>query len=157
MIMRAIRIAFWLLSLLPTLILRGDPAQDVPQAVTLTVSNPACVQSSIQQGACYINFNYIYATSTDPNFTSIEVTIAGKNRLRMTTFFENSTYLTGSMIGRGLLVTCGRPNASGVPNFGRIYPVSISARVTGGSPITDIANVTCPAYESTNYLPLINK
>jgi len=155
--MRVLKILLWLLGFVPALFLRGEPAQVDPQAVTLTVSNPACVQSSTQSGACYINFYYINAVSTDPNFSRIEISIDGKNRLRMTAFFENSIYFSGSMIGKGFQVSCGRPNASGVPGYGRIYPVNISAYVSGSSPITDIANVTCPAYESITYLPIITR
>jgi hypothetical protein len=59
------------------------------------------------------------------------------------------------MMGKGLQVFCGGPNASGVPGYGLQYSVGISAIVTGSSPITDTANVTCPYFESRLYLPMI--
>lgn len=155
--MRAVKIFLWVLGLATALYLRGEPTQVDAQAVTLLVSNPACVQSATRPGACYITVRSISASSSDPNFNRIEISIDGKTRLRMTAFFETSIYFSGQMLGKGLQVTCGRPNASGVAGYGRIYPVNISAFVTGSSPITDIANVTCPAYESITYLPLINR
>jgi hypothetical protein len=133
----------------------GSARTSSPDAVSLTVSNPYCAQASPISPTCLIYVRYISATSTDPNFRGIQISIDGKARAFFSNFFETSTYINDSMMGKGLQVFCGGPNASGVPGYGLQYSVGISAIVTGSSPITDTANVTCPYFESRLYLPMI--
>ncbi len=90
-------------------------------------------------------------------FSRIEISIEGKVRLRMQSFFESSAYLSESMLGSGLKVPCGGPNASGVPGFGKVYSVQLTGYTIPGSPVTDIANVTCPYYEGKIFLPTVRK
>ena len=128
-----------------------------PDAVSLTVNNPYCAQASPASPACLIYVRYISATSTDPNFRGVQISINGKARAFFSNFFESSTYINDMMMGKGLRVICGGPNASGVPGYGLQYSVGISAIVTGSSPVTDTANVTCPYFESRLYLPMVKK
>jgi hypothetical protein len=155
--MRSLRILILLLGIGLVVALTGEPARAAPAALTMTVSNPYCMQPVIQSGACYINVGYFYASTTDSSFSRIEISIDGKVRMRMASFFENSAYLTGAMLGDGLKVACGGQNASGVPGFGRVYSVNLTGYATTGSPVTDIANVTCPFYEGKTYLPVVRR
>ena len=77
--------------------------------------------------------------------------------MRMQSFFENSAILTYLMLGPGLKVSCGGPNASGVAGFGRVYSVNLTGYTTTGSPVTDVANVTCPYYEGKTFLPAVRR
>ena len=61
------------------------------------------------------------------------------------------------MLGDGLQVTCGKPNASGLPDYGFQYNLGISALASGSAPVTDTAIVTCPAFETRTYLPIVMK
>jgi hypothetical protein len=135
----------------------GSARTSSPDAVSLTVSNPYCTQSSPASPTCLIYVRYISATSTDPNFRGIQISINGKTRAFFSNFFETSVYINDSMMGKGLQVVCGGPNASGVPDYGLQYGVGTSAIISGSSPITDTANVTCPAFESRLYLPMIKR
>jgi hypothetical protein len=135
----------------------GSARTSSPDAVSLTVSNPYCTQSSPASPTCLIYVRYISATSTDPNFRGVQISINGKPRAFFSEFFENAVYINDSMMGKGLQVICGGPNASGVPGSGLQYGVEISALITGSSPITDTANVTCPFFESKLYLPMIKR
>jgi hypothetical protein len=128
-----------------------------PDAVSLTVSNPYCTQAAPSSPTCLINVRSITATSSDPNFRGVQITVNGKTRAFFSNFFETSVFINDRMMRNGLHVICGLPNASGVPNYGLQYSVGISAIVSGSSPTTDIANVTCPSYESDAYLPLVTK
>jgi hypothetical protein len=156
--MRIVRIfLFVMMALALTQALTGEPAQAAPQAVTMTISNPYCVQDVETAGACRINLRYFYAYTSDSSFSHIEIAINGKVRANMTGFFENSAYLTGAMLGNGLKVACGGKNASGIPDMGRQYAVTLSGFATDSSPVVDSANVTCPYYQGKTYLPLLRK
>ncbi len=63
------------------------------------------------------------------------------------------------MFGRGLLVTCGRPNASGDPAYGRSYQVGYAGYLYGNSTpaASGSARVSGPAYQGTVYAPLLSK
>jgi hypothetical protein len=135
----------------------GSARTLAPDAVSLTVSNPYCIQPSTASSTCLINLRYLSATSTDPNFLAVQISVNGKTRAYFSNFFESSVYVNDRMLGKGLQVTCGRPNASGLPAYGLQYNLGISAIVSGSSPITDIANVTCPAFERRLYLPIMEK
>jgi hypothetical protein len=155
--MQPYRLASLLICLFLLVGTSGSARTSSPDAVSLTVSNPYCAQALPPSSTCFINMRTISATSSDPNFLGVEITVNGKTRARFSNFFETSTYFNQLMLGKGLQVMCGKPNASGVPNYGLQYSVGISAIVSGSSPITDTANVTCPAYESKAYLPTIRK
>ena len=156
--MRMVRIFLLLmLALGLTTALAGESVRAAPQALTITVSNPYCVQDVQTAGTCRINLGYFYASTTDASFNHIEIAINGKVRVHMNGFFENSAYLTGAMLDKGLLVACGGKNASGIPDMGRQYAVTLSGFATGSSPVVDVANVTCPYYQGTTYLPLLRK
>ena len=81
----------------------------------------------------------------------------GKLRMYMGGFFELTAYLTNPMIPGGLLVTCGRLNASGNPNYGRGYSVAANAYMVDGTSASDSMTVFCPAYDGVMYLPVIRK
>ena len=156
--MRLIRTLLLVMILLGlTQALAYEPVHTAPQAVSMTVSNPYCVQEVKTAGSCLINLRYFYASTTDSSFSHIEVAIDGKVRARMSGFFENSAYLTGPMLGNGLKVACGGKNISGIPDMGRQYVVTLSGFATGSSPVVDVANVTCPYYQGKLYLPFVTK
>ncbi len=139
------------------LALTGEQARAAPAALSMSVSKPYCVQSQTQLGACYINVSSFSASTTDLTLSRIEISIDGKVRLRMQSFFENSAILSNLMVGNGLKVACGGQNVSGVPGYGKVYSVSLTGYATGSSPVTDIANVTCPFYEGKIYLPAVRR
>ena len=115
--------------------LAGESVHAAPQAVTMTVSNPYCVQDVETSGACLINLRYFYASTSDSSFNHIEVAINGKVRAYMIGFFEKSAYLNYAMLGKGLKVACGGKNASGIPDMGLQYAVTFSGFATGSSPV----------------------
>ncbi len=139
------------------LALTGEQARAAPAALTMNVSKPYCTQSITQLGACYINVSSFSASTTDLSFSRIEISIDGKVRLRMQGFFENSASLSNLMLGDGLKVPCGGQNASGVPGYGKVYSVNLTGYTTTGSPVSDIANVTCPFYAGKIYLPVVGR
>lgn len=126
-------------------------------AVSLNVSNPYCTQSSPASSTCLINVRSISASSSDPNFLGVRITIDGKTRAYFSNFFETSVSINERMMGKGLQVVCGKPNASGVPGYGLQYHVGISAIFSGSSATNDTANVNCPSYEDRLYLPAVIK
>jgi hypothetical protein len=130
---------------------------NAPSDVSLAVSNPACTQPSPTTSACLINVRSIIASSSDPTFLGVQIRINGKTRAFFTSFFENSVYINNNMLGKGLEVTCGRPNASGLSGYGLTYNVGISAVFSGSSSTTDTAVVNCPAFESRVYFPTVKK
>jgi hypothetical protein len=140
-----------------SLALCGGSVRAEPTATTLTVSNPTCTQPVVTSGACTINIRSIYVSSTDPLFSHVEISINGKLRAYLSSFFEQSIYLNSAMLGEGLRVTCGLPGAAGDPTFGNQYQVGIAAYVTGSSPIVDTAVVSCPSFVSKSYLPLVSR
>ena len=154
-IMRTLLLVLMTLGL--TQALADEPVHPAPQAVTMTVSNPYCVQDVETAGSCLINLRYFYASTTDSSFSHIEIAINDKVRARMSGFFENSAYLTSAMLGNGLKVACGGKNISGIPDMGRQYVVTLSGFATGSSPVVDSANVICPYYQGKTYLPLLRK
>ena len=154
-VMRTLLLVLIMLGLMQAL--TYEPVHTAPQAVTMTVSNPYCVQDVETAGSCLINLRYFYASTTDSSFNHIEIAINGKVRANMSGFFENSAYLTGPMLGNGLKVACGDKNVSGIPDMGRQYVVTLSGFATGSSPVVDSANVTCPYYQGKIYLPLLMK
>lgn len=126
-------------------------------AISLNVSNPYCSQAVPATSTCWINVRNISAASSDPNFLGVQITVNGKTRAMFSNFFETTVNINEKMIGKGLQVVCGRPNASGVQGYGLKYQVGISAVFSGSGATTDTANVTCPSYEARLYLPELNK
>ncbi len=138
---------------------QGEPAHAALPAstVTLTMSNPDCVQVIPENGMCSIQIHNLYAVGSDPSLARVEVLINGKLRLEMNGFFESTAYFVDLMVPGGFKVVCGMPNASGNPNYGKIYPVTANAYMADGTTASNSINVACPAYTVKNYLPLIRK
>jgi hypothetical protein len=134
-----------------------EPVHTAPEAVSMTVSNPYCVQDVETAGSCLINLRSFSAATTDSSFSHIEIAIDDKVRAHMNGFFENSATLTGPMLGSGLKVACGGKNAGGIADMGRQYEVTLSGFATGSSAVVDTAIVTCPYHEERNYLPFMTK
>jgi hypothetical protein len=136
----------------------SSSARSEPQGqVSLTVSNPYCSQVSTNSPTCLIVFRSIYATSSDPGFLGIQISVNGQARAFFSNFFENTVTINNSMLGNGLQVECGEPNASGVAGYGLVYNVGISATFSNSSATTDTAVVTCPYYQDRLYLPTLRK
>ncbi len=163
-IMRALKISLVLLALSLSAVRSDEAVRAAPQAtpsatLAVTMSDPTCVQAAAVPGACYIVIRSINASASDTSYTGLDIAIDGKVRARIQPFFETTTYLNDRMLGRGLMVTCGRPNASGDPNYGRQYQVSYAGYLIGSSTpaVSGSASVFCPAYESKVYTPLVRK
>jgi hypothetical protein len=148
-----------LIALVLVLQAQGDRAHAAlpSSTVTLTMSNPDCVQAEPKTAVCSIQFNSLAATGSNPTLSRVEVLIGGKLRFEMAGFFESTAILTNTMIPGGLKVACGVPNASGLPNYGKVYLVTANAYMADGTSASASANVACPAYTVKNYLPLISK
>ena len=160
MSMRALPISLLLSALIFSVALSGDPVHAAPQAtLSVTMSNPACVQALANAGTCYLIIRSINASASDSSFTGLDISIDGKVRARIQTFFETTAYATDRMFGRGFLVTCGRSNAGGDPNYGRQYRVDYKGYLFGSTApaASGTASVYCPAYDATVYLPLVHK
>jgi len=140
-----------------SLALCGGSVRAEQTATTLTVSNPTCAQAVATTGACTINIKSINVSSSDPLFSHVEISINGKVRAYLSSFFEQNIYLNSAMLGEGLQVTCGLPGASGDPAYGNQYQVGIAAYITGSSPIVDSAVVYCPSFVSKSFLPLVSR
>lgn len=132
----------------------GSPAAQGATLNQLNVSNPKCVQSRVDSGACTISISGISAIgSPDASLTYITISINGKMRANMQGFFEYYGYLYSTMMPNGLNVACGRPGDGGDPNYGSLYTVQVQANIYGGSPYVDTANVYCPYYDGKVFLP----
>jgi len=159
-VMRALKVCRVLVALALTVVLSDHAVRAVPQAtLSVTMSNPACVQARANSGTCYIIIRSVSASASDSSFTGLDITINDKVRARMQPFFETTANLVASMLGQGLMVTCGRPNASGDPNLGLRYDVAYKGYLFGSSTPAAFgsAAVYCPAYESQVYSPLIRR
>ncbi|MCB8981715.1 MAG: hypothetical protein H6657_30270 [Ardenticatenaceae bacterium] len=127
-----------------------DP--NAPDSLTsFTVSNPYCYQPDPAVDKCSINFRFIQATdnqSSAPYMTWLAITISGQKRYNATAFFEGTITYSYDMVPDGLTVACGAPNAGGAgTQFGNVYGVTIQPLDSSRNPMsTDIANVTCPAF-----------
>lgn len=125
----------------------------LPNALTVNLSNPSCVQAQAG-GTCSIQFTSLVVASSDPSFSRVELLVNGKLRILMSGFFETSAYLTPSMIAGGLKVACGQTNDGGLPNYGKSYLVTANAYLANGTTSTNSATVYCPAYDGRTYLPI---
>ncbi len=128
-----------------------------PGQATIVLNNPYCVQPSPALGTCVLNARNVSVSSSDPNFTGLQVTVNGNTRAFLSAFFETAVYLTDDMLGPGLQVACGLPNAGGVAGYGYRYTLGFSAIISGNPASTDTAEVSCPAFESKTYMPLVKK
>ncbi len=130
----------------------GSMNIDPPDALTtFTINNPYCYQPDPNVDKCQVNFRYIQASdnqSSAPYMTWLSIKISGKNRYMATAFFEGTIYYYYGMAPEGLTVPCGSPNAGGAGTlYGNVYGVSVQPLDSSHNPMsTDIANVTCPAY-----------
>lgn len=129
---------------------QADP--NAPDSLTsFTVSNPYCYQPDPAVDKCSINFRFIQTTdnqSSAPFMTWLAITISGQKRYNATAFFEGTITYSYDMVPDGLTVACGAPNAGGAGSqFGNVYGVTIQPLDSSRNPMsTDIANVTCPAF-----------
>jgi hypothetical protein len=129
---------------------RADPL--APNSLTsFTVSNPYCYQPDPAVDKCSINFRFVQATdnqSSAPYMTWLAFTISGKKRYNATAFFEGTITYSYDMVPNGLMVPCGLPNAGGAgTQYGNVYGVTLQPLDSSRNPMsTDIANVTCPAF-----------
>jgi hypothetical protein len=156
--MRILRVFFIIAELLLILAFSGEPSQAAsPASISMTLSNPICQQAKNYTGICLINLRSLSARSDDPTFSHVEISIDGKVRAYYSAFFESSILTNFAMLGNGLQVTCGLPNAGGDPKNGNIYQVKVTAYLGGSPAITDIASVTCPYFISTSLLPVVNR
>jgi hypothetical protein len=125
---------------------------DVPDALTsFNVSNPYCYQPDPSVDQCSINFRFIQTVDNQtsaPFMTWLAITISGKKRYNATAFFEGVITYSYDMMPGGMKVPCGAPNAGGAGTaFGNVYGVTIQPLDSSRNPMsTDIANVTCPAF-----------
>ncbi|HTP10432.1 MAG TPA: hypothetical protein VMP08_19395 [Anaerolineae bacterium] len=157
---RALPIFLLLSALALSLALSGDPVHAAPQAtLSVTMSNPTCVQASATAGACYILIRSISASASDTSFTGLDISVDGKVRARLQPFFETTVYAADRMFGQGFLVTCGRSNSSGDPKYGALHTVDYKGYLFGSSTPAayGLASVFCPAYDGAVYLPLVRK
>ena len=138
---------------------QGDHAHAAlpSSTITLSMNNPDCTQVLPQSSMCSIEINSLVATASDPTLSRVEMLVNGKLRLEMTGFFESSADLTPLMVPGGLKVVCGLPNAGGLPGFGKVYQVTANAYMADGTSASNTANVACPAYAATTYVPLVRK
>jgi hypothetical protein len=151
---------FLLLSLIVVLQFRGERVQAAPlqaTSISITMSNPSCVQVLPPSGACSIQAGSVFASGSDATFSRLEVLVDGKLRVYMSGFFESSAYLAYPMMPGGLTVACGRSNASGSPNYGKAYSVAANAYMVDGTSASASMTVFCPAYDGATYLPVIRK
>jgi hypothetical protein len=158
--LRLRRFLLLLLGLLLIAQFRGEVVRAAPlraTSVSISMSNPSCVQVRSMSGTCSLQFGYLIASGSDTSFSRLEVLVDGKLRVYMGGFFESTAYLTHPMIPGGLMVTCGRSNASGLPNYGQAYLVEANAYMVDGTSASDSMTVFCPAYDGALYLPLIRK
>jgi hypothetical protein len=139
---------------------RGEVVQAAPLQVTsvsITMSDPSCVQVRPPSGTCALQLGYLVASGSDTSFSRLEVLVDGKLRAYMGGFFESTAYLANPMIPGGLMVTCGRSNASGTPDYGKAYSVAANAYMVDGTSASDSMTVFCPAYDGVTYLPVFRK
>jgi hypothetical protein len=154
------RLFFLIAGLLMASQLAAEPAHSAllqASSVTVSMSNPSCTQSRPTSGTCSLQFFTLTASGSDPSFSRLEVLVGGKLRLYMGGFFEPTAFYFHTMLPGGLKVTCGRPNASGSPGYGKAYLITVNAYMADGSSATKSMNVYCPAFEAKAYLPLIRK
>jgi len=158
--LRLRRPLFLLLGLLLVAQFPGEVVHAAPlqaTSISLSMSNPTCVQVRPMSGACSLQTGYVFASGSDQSFSRLEILVDGKLRVYMGGFFESTAYLAYPMIPGGLSVTCGRSNASGKPDDGKAYLVAANAYMADGTSASDSMTVFCPAYDGMTYLPLIRK
>ena len=154
------RFLFVLIGLVLVLQIPGGPVVGAaPQlsTISLSMSNPSCVQVSTASGTCSLQIGYLSANGSDPSFSRVEILVNGKLRLFMGGFFETGAYLSYAMQPKGLQVACGKPNDGGLPNYGKSYLVTANAYMADGSSTSISSTVYCPAYDGRTYLPVLKR
>ena len=147
------------LGLLLALTLPGELAhatQVQPAALTLTMSNPSCVEMLPASGDCSIEISSLSASSSAPDFARLEVLVDGKLRVFEGGFFESSGYLTHQhAAGRAEsdLRTGGRRRVSRV--MAGLIPSRRMHTWRTAPAASDSATVFCPAFDGQMYLPLV--
>lgn len=154
------RLLFLVLGLLliaqfPDEVVRAAPLQAT--SISVSMSNPSCVQVQATSGACALQLGYLVASGSDTSFSRLEVLVDGKLRVYVGGFFESTAYLIPQMLPSDLSVACGRSNASGKPDYGKAYSIAANAYMADGTSASDSMTVFCPAYDGMTYLPLIRK
>lgn len=130
----------------------GEMNIDPPTALTsFTINNPYCYQPDPNVDQCQVNFRFIGVSdnqSSAPYLTWLRINISGKTRFMATSFFEGTIYYYYGMVPQGITVPCGAPNAGGAGTlYGNVYGVTVQPLDSSrNSMSTDVANVTCPAY-----------
>jgi hypothetical protein len=156
--LRLLRPFLLLCSLILILQVPGESVRASPlQATTISInmSNPSCAQVSAVNGACSIEIGNVVASGSDPSFSRVEVLLNGKLRVYMAGFFESSAYFSPPMLRGGLIVACGKPNAGGLPGYGKAYLVTANAYMVDGTSASDSMTVYCPAFEFKGFSPLV--
>ena len=127
--------------------------------LSVTMSNPTCVQAAADSGNCYIVIRSINAVASDQSFTNLDISIDGKVRARLQPFFETTFNLTNRMFGPGLMVPCRRSNNGGDPAYGHLYQVSYKGYLAGSTGLAAFgtASVYCPYYQESIYLPIVER
>lgn len=115
---------------------------EVAATTSLVVSNPYCVRTRAPT-ICTINFRSITASSDDPTFAGLEISISGKLRFRENTFFESSAAFNAHMVPGGMSVACGFDGDGGIAGYGRVYAAAVTTVQSSGN-ITDTASISCP-------------
>ena len=154
------RLLFILLGVLLMAQYPGEAVQAAPlraTSISISMSNPSCVQVRPPSGTCSLQAAYVIASGSDSSFSRLEILVDGKLRAYMGGFYESMAYLAPSMIPGGLTVACGRSNASGKPDYGKGYVVAANAYMVDGTSASSSMTVFCPAYDGVTYLPVIRK
>lgn len=125
--------------------------------LSLVINNPVCVQPSLDTGICYIKSLGVTVTGSEASFSQLQVFVDNKLRINMQGFFEANASLTPNMLGNGLAVACGGPNASGLPGYGKTYALYVTASMLDGTNTWGSTQVRCPYYDGKNFVPTIQK
>ena len=152
---KALGLAAFLISLVLIFQVPGEPVQAA--AVTIHMSNPACVQAQPATGSCSILINSLNASGSDPSFSRLELLVNGKLRLYEAGFFETSAYFTTQMVPNAIKVSCGGPNAGGLAGYGQGYLITANAYMADGTSASNSMKVYCPAYDGKTFLPSVRR
>jgi hypothetical protein len=114
----------------------------------------ACYQTNPGKNECFVNWGYLYVTSTSPSYmTQMTVTIDSRVRAVYQGFFTTALYVSGDMHGLGFKVPCGVLGANGNPSLGMAHTYTVKAVDTSGLTAANYGSVTCPGVRMV-YLPL---
>jgi hypothetical protein len=132
--------------------------ENAPAITFVDSPDPTCYRARPGTGICYITWSTIsVAADSGQNIISMTVSIDGHIRAYQAGFFQNSMTVPGAMYGPGLRVACGWQGDNPSPNLGQTYAYIIRARESDGQGASNYGSVTCPADESSIYLPLVRR